>query len=150
MTETADAPEPAAAGHALNFELGYLILRVFLGIAFFMRGLTRIIWGMGGLLGYFKAGTEGKLPELPVVAYAYVLTGAELVLGLMLLLGLKTRWALLGLGVVMATLVLGACIVAKWPAAHAQLLHTMGIVFLLYRLQDNRFSVDRCVLGQKP
>ncbi|MGF1484525.1 MAG: DoxX family protein [Opitutales bacterium] len=141
-TSSAITPPP------LNFALGYLLLRLATGVNFLMHGAVRIFGDLGGFAEYIKGEFAGKLPEFLLVPYAYALTFAELILGAMVLLGFRSREALVGLGLVLSTLILGSCLNAMWSAVHSQMLHTLVVAFLLYRIADDRFSVDRCVFGR--
>ncbi|MFB9757406.1 MULTISPECIES: DoxX family protein [Bacillaceae] len=65
-------------------EIGAFILRVVLGITFFVHGLTKFQSGLGGLAGWFQSmGIPGFM--------AYAIGTIELVGGIALILGLGTR-----------------------------------------------------------
>lgn len=65
-------------------EIGTFILRVVLGITFFVHGLTKFQSGLGGLAGWFQSmGIPGFM--------AYAIGTIELVGGIALILGLGTR-----------------------------------------------------------
>jgi uncharacterized membrane protein YphA (DoxX/SURF4 family) len=67
-----------------KFEVSTLILRVILGISFFIHGLTKFQDGIGNTVGWFDSiGLPGGL--------AYVVAVIELVGGLLLIIGLGTR-----------------------------------------------------------
>lgn len=67
-----------------NFELGTLILRVVLGITFFVHGLVKFQGGIENTAGWFASiGIPGGM--------AYVVALIELVGGIALVIGLGTR-----------------------------------------------------------
>lgn len=85
-----------------NVEVGALILRVVLGITFFVHGLVKFQGGIENTVGWFASiGLHGAL--------AYVVAIIELVGGLALIIGLGSR-AVSGL---MALLMLGATLKVK-------------------------------------
>ncbi|MCM3567951.1 DoxX family protein [Neobacillus mesonae] len=70
----------------MNFknEIGAVILRVILGITFFIHGLAKFQGGIGNTAGWFDSiGIPGFM--------AYVVAGIELVGGIALVIGLGTR-----------------------------------------------------------
>jgi len=67
-----------------NFEVGSLIIRLVLGLTFFVHGLDKFQSGIGNIAGFFESvGIPGFLAS-PVA-------GIELIGGICLLLGLGTR-----------------------------------------------------------
>ena len=92
-----------------------LLARIYVGKAFFDSGLTKLNdWGTTLLL--FKE--EYKVPFLPYEIAAYLGTAGELVLPVMLVLGIGTRFAALGLSVVNVVAVVSLAEIA--PAAYQQ------------------------------
>ncbi|WP_047984788.1 DoxX family protein [Ornithinibacillus californiensis] len=85
-----------------NKEIGKVILRVVLGITFFIHGLSKFQGGISNTVGYFDSlGIPGFL--------AYAVAGIELIGGIALVLGIGTRIIGLLFGVIM----LGAIFTAK-------------------------------------
>jgi len=85
-------------------EWSLLIVRVFLGIAFFIHGLDKYLMGVGN----FAAGMPAMgLPEF----LGYVVATIELVGGLFLIFGLFTRVVAILTGIIM----IGAIFTAKLP-----------------------------------
>lgn len=86
-------------------EIGKLILRVILGLTFFIHGLVKFQGGISNTVGYFDSlGIPGFL--------AYAVAIIELVGGIALVLGIGTRIVAALLALIMA----GAIITAKIPA----------------------------------
>lgn len=85
--------------------IGTLILRIVLGVTFFVHGLVKFQDGIGGTVGWFSSiGLPGFL--------AYAVAIIELIGGIMLILGLFSRVVSGLLAVIMA----GAILTVKLPA----------------------------------
>lgn len=81
-----------------RLDLGLAILRVVVGIVFLVHGAQKLFdWGLAGTAERF-AGMGVPLASItgPAVAFVEFFAGAALILGLF------TRWAALGVGLVMA------------------------------------------------
>jgi putative oxidoreductase len=108
MTPTwLDTPLAASRLATRSFEalqpLALLAARIYVGMAFFRSGLTKIAdWGT--TLALFE--DEYKVPLLPTKLAAVLGTGGELVLPVLLILGLFGRFGALGLSVVNVVAVL--------------------------------------------
>lgn len=83
-------------------EMGVLLLRVVLGITFFVHGLAKIQGGIENTVGWFSSiGLPGTL--------AYVVTGIELIGGVALIVGLGTKMV----SALFALIMLGAIVKVK-------------------------------------
>lgn len=86
-------------------EIGKVILRVILGLTFFIHGLAKFQDGISNTVGFFDIlGIPGFL--------AYAVAVIELVGGIALILGIGTRV----IGLLFALIMAGAIITAKLPA----------------------------------
>lgn len=86
-------------------EIGKVVLRVILGLIFFIHGLDKFQGGVSNTAGYFDSlGIPGFL--------AYPVAAIELVGGLALILGFGTKL----IGLIFAVIMLGAIFTAKLPA----------------------------------
>ncbi|MGI4741727.1 MAG: DoxX family membrane protein [Janthinobacterium lividum] len=125
-----------------NFELAFVLGRLLLGLNFLMHGLVRI-----PKLAAFSAGIEKEfaaapLPPALVSAYAHALPFAEGGIGLLLLLGLWTRPALVGAMLLVMSLVFGSSLLEKWSLVGDQLVYGLYIITLVLHLQRNRLCLD--------
>ncbi|MGG7618092.1 DoxX family protein [Bacillus coreaensis] len=85
-----------------KFELSVVILRVVLGITFFIHGLVKFQGGIENIVGWFSSiGLPGFL--------AYGVALIEVVGGLALVVGLFTRWV----SILIALLMIGATLKVK-------------------------------------
>lgn len=86
-------------------EIGKVILRIVLGLTFFIHGLSKFQGGISNTVGYFDSlGIPGFL--------AYAVAVIELIGGIALVLGVGTRIVSILFGLVMV----GAIFTAKLPA----------------------------------
>jgi thiosulfate dehydrogenase [quinone] large subunit len=72
-----------------------------------------------------------------------VLPLVELAVGLLLLLGLFTRVALVVGGLTMVVLLFGTAMVEDWGAIPSQLIHAVFFAVLIQFIQYNAFAVDK-------
>lgn len=82
------------------------------------------------------------IPEILVEPFGYVLTITEFVLGLLLILGLKTKQVLVASILTMTILVFGSTATENWPVIDSQLIHAVIFAFLLWNLEYNGWSLD--------
>lgn len=115
---------------------GLLILRVVLGLAFFMHGIDKV-QGIEGVMGFF--GSIG-MPAF----MAWVVAIAEIVAGAMLVLGLWTRIA----GYVVAVIMLFAILLVKMKMQNGIMAIELEAIFLAAGLAiawvgPGKFSLGR-------
>jgi thiosulfate dehydrogenase [quinone] large subunit len=125
-----------------NFELAFVLGRLLLGLNFLMHGLVRI-----PKLAVFSAGIEKEfaaapLPPALVSAYAHALPFVEGGIGLLLVLGLFTRPALVAAMLAIASLIFGSSLLEKWSLVGDQMVYGLFIITLVLHLQRNRLCLD--------
>ncbi len=132
---------PASAPSAdLDRHAAYALLRLLLGVTFLGHGVIRILHGIGTFADATVKGMAGTpLPPLIVSAFAHIISPFELVLGLLLILGLFTRWTLIAGLLFMSLLMTGVTLSQDWPTAGLQLIY--GLVF--WQLLARRASDER-------
>jgi thiosulfate dehydrogenase (quinone) large subunit len=123
--------------------LAYLALRFTLGLSILMHGLVRLPH-----LGVFadsvvKLFAATPLPAVLVRPYALGLAFAETLIGLLVLLGLWSRWALLLGAATMASLVFGTALRSDWDTLAIQLLYALVYAVLIATREYNAYSLDR-------
>ena len=122
-------------------QLAYGILRVTLGVNILLHGLLPLT-----NLDSFEAQVlhlfETLLPPQGVRAFALVLPFAQMIVGLLLTLGLWTRFALVSGGLVMTALVFGTALRNDGPALGILMLYAAIYHLLLAGRTFNRFSID--------
>jgi thiosulfate dehydrogenase [quinone] large subunit len=120
----------------------YLALRLALGLNMFLHGVTRLP-DLGGFAGELVSSFEGTiLPAVLVEAFATVLPFLEATVGLLLLLGLFRKQALL-LGVaVMLSLIFGTGLQQNWGGIATQMHYILYFGLLLAFLRYDCYALD--------
>ncbi len=120
----------------------YLIMRSAIGISLLGHGLVRL--PKIAAFSHWMAGTfkQAMIPQAMVVPFGYILPFAEFGIGLLLLLGLFYRQALVAGSVVMSLLIFGSCMVENWDAIPSQLIHVGFFVILLQFKSSNSHTLD--------
>jgi thiosulfate dehydrogenase (quinone) large subunit len=122
----------------------YTILRLSFGANIMLHGVSRLVAGHAAFLGYLNHYFE-KTPAVPsslLPAFAWVLPPVETTLGLLLFLGLWTRFALIAGALVLTALVIGTNLAQDWNVAGLQLIYAFLYYYLLVHRDQNSISVD--------
>lgn len=126
--------------------LAYALLRIVAGLNLLMHGVGRMFAGPGTfaskLVGQFA---HAPLPVWSVWSFGMMLPAIEALLGLLLLIGLRTRAALITASLLMMVLTFGAGLIQDWPAAGLQLTYALVFSALLFLLRYNGWSADACM-----
>ncbi len=127
--------------------LAYTFLRVIVGVNYFNHGATRI-GDIPGFMDAMVAAMAGAwMPEALVRLNAALVPPVELLVGLLLILGLVTRGALIACLALMVMLMYGVTIVQNWDVAASQLIYDIILALLLAGLGFNKISLDRQIFG---
>jgi thiosulfate dehydrogenase (quinone) large subunit len=125
----------------------YTILRLTFGANIMLHGVSRLLAGHAAFLAYLNHYFE-KTPAVPATllpAFAWVLPPIETTLGLLLLLGLWTRFALIAGGLVLTALAIGTNLAQDWGVAGLQLIYAFLYYYLLVHRDQNLVSLDGAV-----
>lgn len=128
---------------ARDFTVAYLLLRVIIGVNICMHGVSRLLAGLSGfadsLVHEFQ---KTVLPLWSVHVFGLVLPWAEAILGLLILVGLRTRATLIAAFLLLILLTFGSALLQDWAAAGTQLIYA-GIYAVLLTFEDqNLYSLD--------
>lgn len=124
-------------------QLAYALFRALLGIDICLHGVTRLTAGESAFAGKIVSQfAHTILPHGLVLAYALTLPWAEAIIGLLILLGLRTQEALAAGFLVMLSLMFGTSLMQDWQIAGLQLIYGISYAGLLFLLPYNGFSVD--------
>jgi len=128
---------------AIDRRIGFALLRLLLGINMLGRSIVRIpeLQNFAGNMANNFADTF--LPEPFVLVYAYVIVFTETVIGVMLILGWKTRWGLTIMGLLLITLAFGVILQSNFGTAANIMIYGIGVYLLLSNTQHDHFGVDR-------
>ena len=129
--------------NSLGRALGYFVLRLSLGVDMFMHLVVRE-WGVSK---DFVPVTEkmfvgNLLPMSWVHTFLTVLPYFEGLLGVLLILGLLSRWALFAEGLLVTVLLFGTAIRSDWTVVSHQMIYILFVFLLLSLEQYDYFSVD--------
>ena len=124
--------------------LAYTLFRVFMAINMFWHGAIRL----GPAYSAFVEATQAQFAEtwLPmwlVTLEARLIPGVEVAVGVLLLVGFKTRWALVAAMILMYTLVFGMIILQNWEIVARHLIYALSLYVLLHNIEFNAHSLDR-------
>jgi thiosulfate dehydrogenase [quinone] large subunit len=127
----------------------YLMARMPIAVSMLGHGLARIpkleIFS-DHLVNQFS---KSIIPIKLVAYFSMALPFAELLTGVLLILGLFTRFScVLGL-LTMLALIFGASIIEEWDNVFIQIIYGLYFTMLYYYAFNNRYSFDR-LLGRIP
>ncbi|HDS00446.1 MAG TPA: DoxX family protein [candidate division Zixibacteria bacterium] len=126
---------------------GFLILRLMVGIVFFMAGLFKLLDYMT-IVGYFQSSfAETWLPAFLVTIFAYVLPFAETILGILIFFGLLTRPALYLAGLLLVVLNFGLIVRGDGGDAKSNIPYLIIIALDIILLNYNKYSLDHLLFG---
>lgn len=141
---TASHLENVSSRQASNTVIAYAILRVAFGANILLHGLSRLLNGRAAFLAYLTHYFEhahlispGMLP-----LFGAVLPWVETSLGVLLVLGLFSRFTLIAGALVMTILVIGTNLAQDWLVAGLQLPYCFIYYYLLVHIEENRISLD--------
>lgn len=121
----------------------FLLARIAIGMSMFGHGVVRLPKLTAFSDGMVEQFTGSMLPAFMVVPFSYLLPVAELITGILLLIGLFTREALIAGGFIMVALIFGTSMVENWGALPSQLIHTAFFCVLLrYVSEHNMAAAD--------
>jgi len=126
---------------------GFLIMRLAVGLTFFMAGLNKLFNYSGTVQNFIERFSTTWLAGAPVSIFAQALPFVEVGLGGLVILGLFTRGALYLLGLLMLTLIFGLQVERSAQAVQNipyLLLIGLDIILLSY----NKYSLDGLFFGR--
>jgi thiosulfate dehydrogenase [quinone] large subunit len=123
--------------------IAYAILRLTLGVNIGLRGMVRIAHGPAAFAqGIVKQMEMTILPASLVYAFAASLIWVESAVGILLILGLQTRLALIVGGLMMTLLTFGTMQIENFQNAWLQLTYALVFFVVLALRSWNLISVD--------
>jgi thiosulfate dehydrogenase [quinone] large subunit len=135
MPRTTDREKDAA--------LGYLLLRATIGTNICIHGVSRILAGPSHFADTLvPAFQHTPLPAGFVRLFAFALPCAESIVGLLVVVGIGTRIALVAGSLLILTLTFGATLNQDWESAGLQLIYATVYASLLAFRYHNTFSAD--------
>jgi thiosulfate dehydrogenase [quinone] large subunit len=133
-----------------DIAVAYLLLRMTIGLNIFIHGLSRLLMGVtvfaDSLVPMFE---KTFLPGWSVYAFGLVLPWVETVLGLLLLLGFRTRIGLVGCSALIFVLTFGTSIRQDWNTAGLELIYAAIFACLLAYREVDVYSLDVLLCSRK-
>ena len=126
-----------------NKELAFLIGRITLGINFAAHGIVRLPKLSAfceGMVKQFKGTLSGF--DALIYSYSYVLVFVELLVGIALILGFKTKVSLILVSVIMMSLIFGASMQEEWPRVGFQMIYVVFGYLMMNGFVETNFSLD--------
>lgn len=120
----------------------YALLRIALGVNFLAHGLVRLPKLAGFANGIAESFADTILPQPAVLAFGYVIPIAETVLGLLLVIGLLSRYTLIASFLLMIALIFGSCLLENWETVGLQVVYTVVLFLLLFYQEYNGYALD--------
>jgi len=124
-------------------QMGFAILRLMLGINMLTRSIVRIPELQNFVNGVVEGFADTFLPEPFVYIFGFVIVITETIVGVLLILGWKTRWALAATGLLLCCLAFGMILQQNFGTAANIMIYGIAVFFLLFNTQYDRFGIDR-------
>lgn len=123
----------------------YLMARLPIAVSMLGHGLDRIpkiqVFS-DHLVGQFS---KTILPLKLVIPFSTILPFVELGVGILLTIGLFTRFACVIGVIAMLALIFGSCLIEQWDNVLSQMLYGLYFVMLYYYAFYNRYSFDSLI-----
>ncbi|MDB5007909.1 MAG: hypothetical protein JWP45_2302 [Mucilaginibacter sp.] len=120
----------------------YLLARLPIGLSFFGHGLVRLTKLEAFSSGMVNQFSKSLLPQGMVSQFSHLLPFLEFITGILLLLGLFTRFALILGAIIMLALIFGSSLIEEWQAVFTQLIYGAYLALLYNFTNYNRISID--------
>ena len=132
--------------NSINRSWAILFARLILGLIFFMAGLYKV-FDLGPLehaRKYFLPYSDTFLPVWSLWATGVIIPFIELIAGALVILGIRTREALVALGFVLALVTFGHLLKEPLYEFHTHVIPRLALLLFLLLLprEDDRFSID--------
>lgn len=126
-----------------------LFARLVLGLIFFMAGVWKVfqLGPLNHARKYFLPFSDTFLPVWSLWATGVVIPFVELIAGALVILGLRTREALIALGFVLAIVTFGHLLKEPLYEFHTHVIPRLALLLFVFMLprEDDRFSVDHLI-----
>ena len=130
-----------------------LFARLVLGLIFFMAGFWKV-FQLGPLehaRKFFLPYSDTFLPRWSLWVVGVAVPLIELIAGALVILGLRTRWALVSLGLVLTVVTFGHLLKEPLYEFHTHVIPRLALLLFILLLprEDDRFSIDHLLVRWK-
>lgn len=115
-----------------NNQLLYFFLRLPISVSLLGHGLVRLPKLSSFSNWMVETMEKSFIPKGLIIPFSYALPVSEAVIGLLLLIGFRTRYTIYAGLALMSILILGSSSIENWSAIEAQLLHSFYLIVLLF------------------
>lgn len=128
--------------------LGYTVLRLAIGMSMLIHGAGRLPKIAAFTDATVKMFADSPLPTFAVVAFARITPPVEALVGVLVCLGLATRFGLTLGGLWMVALIFGSTLIEKYEFVGFQLIYSLVFYHLLLGMSHNVWSLDHLLFGK--
>ncbi|WP_028888679.1 DoxX family membrane protein [Tenacibaculum ovolyticum] len=131
-----------------NKQIAVLIMRLLLGFIFFFQGFGKVFkFGLENVYkNFFLNSYSDLLPDFLLLITAYYTSLIELIAGLLLIIGLKTNYALYALASVLVIVTIGHGLKEPiWDLSHVIYRTALLIPLLLLPRNLDIYSIDNLI-----
>ena len=116
-----------------NKKLAVLLLRIVTGINFFMHGAVRVLGDYSGFAtAMVDDFSDTFLLPFSVKLLAYLIPIIELIVGIILITGIKLRLGLVLGFLLIGVLIFGMSLLQEWGVVGSQMIYVLSLFFILY------------------
>jgi thiosulfate dehydrogenase [quinone] large subunit len=146
MRPAEDSEKDGGRTSTTDRRIAYALLRIVFGVDIFFHGLSRLLGDHAAFLAYLSQQmAKAPLPKSMLPPFAATLPWVEATIGLLLLLGLFTRFALVAGSLVLIILMAGITLAQNWDVAGIQLIYCAIYFVLLTHRGRNFYSLDTLI-----
>jgi thiosulfate dehydrogenase [quinone] large subunit len=146
MSPAEDSERDGGRTSTTDRRIAYALLRIVFGVNIFLHGISRLVGDHAAFLAYLlQQMAKAPLPKSMLPPFAAALPWTEATIGLLLLLGLFTRFALVAGSLVMIVLMAGITLAQNWDVAGIQLIYCAIYFVLLTHRGRNFYSLDTLI-----
>ena len=127
----------------------YVLTRIAYGVIFLFYGIGKFRGGLSNFVGGQNQQFSGKLPAFMVMPFAYFIPFAEIISGVLIVLGLFTRVGLTLSGLLLIGLTFGVVILGQAPTVAHNLQYVLLNFVLLWFVEWDGLSLD-ALIWKKP
>jgi thiosulfate dehydrogenase [quinone] large subunit len=143
---TDDSEKEGGRTSTTDRRIAYALLRIVFGVNIFFHGLSRLLGDHAAFLAYLSQQmAKAPLPKSILPPFAAALPWTEAAIGLLLLLGLFTPFALVAGSLEMIVLMAGITLAQNWDVAGIQLIYCAIYFVLLTHRGRNFYSLDTLI-----
>ena len=149
MNPADDSEREGGRTSTTDRRIAYALLRIVFGVDIFFHGLSRLLGDHAALLAYLSQQmAKAPISKSLLPPFAAALPWTEATIGLLLLLGLFTRFALVAGSLEMIVLMAGITLAQNWEVAGIQLIYCAIYFVLLTHRGRNFYSLDTLIGGR--